>query len=247
MSGATLRKKELPLGTAPVHKLVLSFMLTALAGLLLNTVYSLTDALFVAHAVGDDAMGGISAVYPFVILQSALATAVGSGAAVLVALRLGEGDKKGAGSATLSAMTVFYAVSGGATIVGFCVLDELLAAMGATGVLYEHAKDYFVVILAGNVFSTGFSSVIRAEGANLYSLLIWAIPILLNIVLDAVFILALDLGVTGSALATVMPDRNNTNQPRSNSFRRFCTAETCQYVYYCLRSARAKSSENLLL
>ena len=31
MSGAALRKKELPLGTAPVHKLVLSFMLTALA------------------------------------------------------------------------------------------------------------------------------------------------------------------------------------------------------------------------
>ena len=47
--------------------------------------------------------------------------------------------------------------------------------------------------------------------------------------------------------ARPMPDRNNTNQPRSNSFRRFCTAETCQYVYYCLRSARAKSSENLLL
>ena len=45
----------------------------------------------------------------------------------------------------------------------------------------------------------------------------------------------------------VMPKRNNTNLPQSNSFRRFCTAETCQYVYYCLRSARAKSSENLLL
>ena len=44
-----------------------------------------------------------------------------------------------------------------------------------------------------------------------------------------------------------MPDRNNTNRSQSNSFWRFCTAETCQYVYYCLRSARAKSSENLLL
>ena len=44
-----------------------------------------------------------------------------------------------------------------------------------------------------------------------------------------------------------MPDRNNTERPRSNSFRRFCTTETCQYVYYCLRSARATSSENLLL
>ena len=49
------------------------------------------------------------------------------------------------------------------------------------------------------------------------------------------------------ALSHSMPDRNNTNRSQSNSFRRFCTAETCQYVYYCLRSARATSSENLLL
>ena len=41
-----------------------------------------------------------------------------------------------------------------------------------------------------------------------------------------------------------MPDRNNTNRPRSNSFRRFCTAETCQYVYYCLRSARARARKS---
>ena len=53
--------------------------------------------------------------------------------------------------------------------------------------------------------------------------------------------------VTVGAVQHRMPNRNNTNQPRSNSFRRFYTAETCQYVYYCLRSARATSSENLLL
>ena len=44
-----------------------------------------------------------------------------------------------------------------------------------------------------------------------------------------------------------MPDRNNTNRPQSNSFRRFCTAEPCQYVHYWLHSARATSSEMLLL
>ncbi len=43
-----------------------------------------------------------------------------------------------------------------------------------------------------------------------------------------------------------MPDRNNTNQPQSNSFRRFCTAETCQYVYYCLRCVAARQSSRHL-
>ena len=41
-----------------------------------------------------------------------------------------------------------------------------------------------------------------------------------------------------------MPDRNNTNQPRSNSFRHFCTAEPCQYIYYCLRRFAGTPKQN---
>ena len=48
------------------------------------------------------------------------------------------------------------------------------------------------------------------------------------------------------ALSHSMPARNNTNQPQNNSFRRFCTAETCQYVYYCLRCVAARQSSRHL-
>ena len=51
---------------------------------------------------------------------------------------------------------------------------------------------------------------------------------------------------TGVAFVAGMPDRNNTNQPRSNSFRRFCTAEPCQYVHYCLRHVVARQSSRHL-
>lgn len=204
-AGAHSAKKSADrLGTENVGRLVAGFALTALAGLLLNSVYSLTDALFVAWGVGDTAMGGVSAVYPFVILQGAISTAIGGGAASIVSRRLGGGDNKGAARATLSAMTAFYLTAAAVTAVGFAAMPSLLAGMGATGDLAPHAKTYFTIILAGNVFSTGFSSIIRAEGKNVYSLLIWVIPVTLNIVLDAVFILALGWGVAGSAAATVM-------------------------------------------
>jgi putative MATE family efflux protein len=75
--------------------------------------------------------------------------------------------------------------------------------MGVTEELRVFSKDYFTIILLGNIFSTGFSSIIRAEGKMRYGLLIWAIPITLNIILDAVFILLLGWGVKGSAYATV--------------------------------------------
>lgn len=81
MKDAAAKSERLVSGS--VRKQVLSFALTALAGLVFNSVYSLTDALFVGRGVGDAAMGGVSAVYPFVILQSAIATTIGGGAAVV--------------------------------------------------------------------------------------------------------------------------------------------------------------------
>ena len=201
MKDAAAKSERLVSGS--VRKQVLSFALTALAGLVFNSVYSLTDALFVGRGVGDAAMGGVSAVYPFVILQSAIATTIGGGAASIVSRALGSGDKRRAATVTLSAMAAFYVTAALITAIGFAAMPRLLSAMGATGELYDHAKTYFIIILAGNVFSTGFSSIIRAEGGSLYSLLIWVIPISVYVALDAGLILGAGLGVAGSAASTV--------------------------------------------
>ena len=64
-------------------------------------------------------------------------------------------------------------------------------------------QKYFSISLFGNVFSTGFSLIIMAEGKMRYGLLTWANPIAVNIILDVEFILVLGWGVKGSALATI--------------------------------------------
>lgn len=192
------------LGEEPVPRLVLRFAATTMAALLLNAVYTLTDTLFVSWGVGENAMGGVSVVFPFVILQGAISTALGGGAASIISRKLGEGKKQEAGEVTLNAMLAFYSSAILITILGLALLNPLLEVMGVTGELLPYAKQYFTILLAGNVFSTGFSSIIRAEGKMLYGLLIWVIPISINIALDAVFILVLGWGVRGSALATVI-------------------------------------------
>lgn len=196
--------KNQRLGNDPIPGLVLRFSATTLVALLLNSLYTLTDALFVSWGVGDNAMGGISVVFPFVVLQGAVSSAVGSGAASIVSRKLGKNSPHQAGEVTLNAMVVFYSTAILTTLLGLLFLDPILSAMGVTEELFEHAKSYFLIILLGNVFSTGFSNIIRAEGKMLYGLMIWVIPITINIVLDAVFILAFKWGVTGSALATVI-------------------------------------------
>lgn len=191
------------LGKGKIPRLVAGFALSALAGLALNSLYSLIDALFVSRGVGDAAMGGVSAVFPFVLLQSAVSTAIGGGAATLVSLRLGEGKRREAGEITVTAMATFYACALLVTAMGFAFTEPLLDLFGAVGDIRPHARTYFRIILAGNVLSTGFSSIIRAEGKVGYAALIWVIPVTVNIILDAVFIFALGWGVAGSAAATL--------------------------------------------
>lgn len=192
------------MGNESVPNLVMSCFFSTFAALLFNSLYTVIDALFVSRAVGDNAMGGISLILPFVIFQSAISTAVGSGAASVVSRALGENSPEKAGNAAYNAMLAFYSSAILITIFGFVTMKPMLNLLGVTPELYESAKQYYMIILAGNIFSTGFSSIIRAEGKMKYALLIWVIPVSVNIILDAVFIIVLGWGVIGSALATVI-------------------------------------------
>lgn len=187
-----------------VSKLVISYALTTLIALLLNSVYTLLDSLFVSWGVGDNAMGGVSIVFPFVLVQSAIATALGGGAAAIISRQIGNKDFAGAGKTAFNARVIFYITAIIITAAGFALIKPMLKAFAATEELYQYAKDYYIIILIGNIFSTGFSAIIRAEGKMLYALLIWVIPITSNIILDAAFIFVLNLGVKGSAYGTVI-------------------------------------------
>lgn len=187
-----------------IPHLVLRFTMTTLTALVLNSVYTLIDALFISWGVGVNAMGAMSVVFPFVILQGAISTAVGGGAASIVSRKLGEKKLSESGNVTFNAMLVFYLSAIIITILGFILMNPLLKSLGVTDELYPLAKQYFMIILIGNIFSTGFSSIIRAEGKMLYGLLIWVIPVTINIILDAIFILGFGLGVSGAAWATVI-------------------------------------------
>ena len=192
------------LGTAPIHKLILSYTSTSLITLLLGSLYNLGDALFVSWGVGAEALGGVSAVLPFTLLQSAIATMLGGGAATLVARHLGAGEKKNAARTAFNAMAAFYITALAVTALGLALREPLLALLGPMPELLPYARTYLTILLIGNVFSTGFSAVMRAEGKLRYATLQWVLPISLNTILDVLFVLVLKWGVAGSAWSTVI-------------------------------------------
>jgi len=202
MTDKALKTEEMR--TKSIPELILKYSVSTFFALFFNELYNIIDTVFVSRGVGDNAMGGVSIIFPFMLVQGAISQTIGSGSATIISKLLGKKDYEKAGNVTFNAMAAFYTVSIIITIFGLIFINPLLHLFGATKEIMPFAKEYFTIILLGNIFSTGFSSIIRAEGKMIYSLLIWLIPTAVNILLDAVFIYRLHMGVKGAALATVI-------------------------------------------
>ena len=188
----------------PEFPLIAEFWITSLIPLVLYSAFTLTDAYFVSRFAGTEALGGISIVLPFTVIQGTVSQALGGGSSVFVSRYLGQGDNEKASRTALNAMLAFWTTALLITALGLIFADPILKILGASGNVYVHAKKYYLILITGNVFSTGFSSIIRAEGATAYGTLIWVIPISLNIVFDYIFVVAFGYGVAGSAYATLI-------------------------------------------
>ncbi len=199
-----MKNKSLEMGTEPIGKLLFKYSSTLFCSLLFSALYNAVDAVFISYGVGDLAMAGVSVASPFMMIQAAFAQMLGGGAGVLVTGFLGKKEYEKAGDVTFNTMAVFYSTAITVSLISILFCTPILRVFGATDEIMPYAREYFIVIAAGNVFSTGFSSIIRAEGRMKYSLLIWLIPTGINILFDYIFVFVLKLGVVGAALATVL-------------------------------------------
>lgn len=163
-------------------------------------VYALTNAFFVARGVGPEAMAAVNLVAPMLLLLGAVSTTVGVGGASLVSRHLGADDPRGAARAAGNAFALFWAVAAAVTVLGLVAVGPLLTVLGDSK---GSARDYAVIVLAGALVSTGFSSLVRAEGRMRFSAMQWVVTVLVQMVLDPLLIFGLGLGVRGAALGTV--------------------------------------------
>ncbi|MEV4804310.1 MATE family efflux transporter [Nonomuraea sp. NPDC049421] len=166
-------------------------------------IYALTNAWFVARGIGETALAAVNLVAPILLILGAVSTTVGVGGASVVSRSLGAGRPDQAARAAGNAFVVFWLVASSVTVAGLLALDPLLAVLGGSGPTSAYARPYAAVIIAGSIFSTGFSALVRAEGRLRFSTMLWVLPVLVQIVLDPLLIFVCGLGVTGAALGTV--------------------------------------------
>ena len=190
-----------------IGQLMLKLSLPALTGLLVMTMYNVVDTIFVGHYVGPSGIAGLTIVFPAQMLTMAIGQMMGMGGASLISRSIGAGNIHKAEHALGNALTAAVALSVVVMIAGLSNTDMWLRLMGASETVLPYAREYMDIILIAVPFKTiamAQSSLIRAEGNARVPMTGMIIGAVLNIILDAVFIILLDMGIRGAALGTLI-------------------------------------------
>jgi|GEM_PF-62736 len=199
----TQRRGPHDLGTQPIGRLLWWTCSQTTASVGVYGIYALTNAWFVARGVGESALAAVNLVAPLLLLLGAVSTTVGVGGASIVSRALGAGHPGHAGRAAGNSFVVFWGTAVLVTVGGLVFLEPLLRLVGTTDATMPFAKPYATVIIGGAIFSTGFSSLVRAEGRLFFSTMLWGSAVLVQMVLDPILIFGFNMGVVGAGLGTV--------------------------------------------
>ncbi len=189
-----------------VTKLVITLAIPTVLSQMITSIYNMADTYFVT-GLGDSAVGAVSVVYALQSIIQAIGYGLAMGAGSLVSRRLGEKDEA---SASKYAACAFYAamlLGLLLTLGGLVDLRGLLRVFGSTETILPYAYEYGCIILLGApIMCASFvmNNTIRAEGQAVVAMLGLTAGGVFNILLDPLFIIALEMGVAGAALATVV-------------------------------------------
>ena len=195
------------LGTQSIRSLLLKYATPGIIAMTASSLYNMVDSIFIGHGVGAMALSGLTIAKPFMDICAAFGTLVGVGASSLVAIKLGEKDYRSANDVLANVVILNVLLGALVMAIGLFWLDPILYAFGASDVTIAYARDYMQIILAGNIITHiyyGLNSMLRSIGHPKISMYATILAVVLNIILDPIFIFVLDMGVRGAALATII-------------------------------------------
>ena len=201
------RTKEL--GTKPIGELLVKYAVPAVVAMTASSLYNMVDRIFIGHIpeVGTLSLGGLAVTFPIMNLSAAFGAMVGVGSSTLISIKLGQKDYDTAERVlgNLVSLNIIIGILVGA--LGLIFIDPLLLFFGASENTLQYAHDYMFIILLGNVVTHlyfGLNSALRSTGHPHVAMSATIATVIINAILDPLFIFSLQLGIKGAAYATVL-------------------------------------------
>lgn len=198
---------EWEMRSGKIGRLFLRFVLPATIGMIVAGIQGIIDGFFIGNAVGSQGLAAVTLALPTLIIMIAAGHVIGIGTASLVALSLGRGDRLEALRLMHNAIPLILLAGIALTAFGMLFSDSFLHLLGASGPAFAMANAYIRVLFAGSVFlllTIALDPLVRNDGRPELAMIAMVICIITNAGLDYLFIIRMQMGVTGAAIATVI-------------------------------------------
>ncbi|WP_130861349.1 MATE family efflux transporter [Bacilliculturomica massiliensis] len=183
----------------------LRFIFPSIMSMIAISFYTTIDGFFVSRFVGPEALASINIIVPFTCVVYGIALMLSSGAGAYVSMKMGERKKEEADSLftfTVAALTVIALIL---TVISLVFLQPILRMLGSTDVLMPYTIPYgFVTVLMTlpMMLKLFFEYFARVDGNPNLAFVMSTAGLILNIVLDFLFIVPMKMGILGAALGT---------------------------------------------
>ena len=195
------------LTTGSPMKLILTFMLPMIFGLLFQQFYSMVDTIVVGKYLGMEALAGVGSTGSINFLVLGLCNGICAGFAIPVAQKFGQRDFEGLRRFVGNMIWLSSGIALIVTLFTTALCRQILVWMDTPEDTFFYAYRYIFVIFLGipaTMLYNLLSGILRSLGDSKTPLVFLIVCSLLNVLLDLIFIVALDMGVAGAGWATLL-------------------------------------------
>lgn len=203
----TQEEKFLALAREPIGRLLYRYSLPAIVAMMASALYNIVDGIFIGQGVGENAITGLALSFPLMALSAAFGAMVGVGGATLVSVKLGQRDYTTARNILGNVVLLNTALGLIFGVLTLAFLRPILQLFGASEVTLPYAAEYMRILLFGNIATHlyyGLNAQLRSTHRPHLAMYATFASVLLNVLLDGVFIFGFGWGIAGAAWATIL-------------------------------------------
>ena len=200
-----LQKRELILN-GKMSKVIMVLSLPIMLNNFIHTIYNLTDTFFISKIPGN-AVAGVQFVWPLIFLISSFGMGMAVATSSIIAQYIGAHQQEKARQTAGQSISFLFVLSLVFGVLGFLTAPSVIRWMGGTGELYKNAYAYLSIMFLGmptTFLMNAYNAIKQGQGDTISPLIIGTLSVLMNVILDPIFIFVLDMGVEGAAIATVI-------------------------------------------
>jgi len=190
-----------------IANLFLKFAFPTVVGVVIAGIQGIIDGFFIGNAIGSQGLAAVTLAYPAYMAIIAIGLILGIGASSLTALQLGKGNLNGALDIVHNAFSLCLLTGAVFTVIGLVFCETSISLLGASGPALAFAREYLRVIFMGSVFmilTIALDPLVRNDGKPRLCMNIMIAGVIVNLVLDYIFIMRMGMGVSGAAFATII-------------------------------------------